>query len=48
VTWKFELHNEAGECAAHGSMATVRVDHEGRPQLLSDAERSALGNSRAC
>lgn len=48
VTWKFELQNKAGECAAHGSMTTVRVDHEGRSQPLSDAEREALGNSRAC
>jgi hypothetical protein len=29
-------------------MATVRVDHEGRPQPLSDAERMALENSCAC
>jgi acyl-CoA thioesterase FadM len=42
VTWKFELQNEAGECAARGSMTTVRVDHQGRPQPLSDAERTAL------
>jgi acyl-CoA thioesterase FadM len=47
VTWKFELQNDAGECAAHGSMTTVRVDHEGRPQPLSNAERMALENSCA-
>jgi len=44
VTWKFELQNEAGECAVHGSMTTVRVDHEGRPQSLTTAERTALEN----
>lgn len=48
VTWKFEIQNEAGECAAQGSMTTVRVDHEGRVQPLSDAERMALENCRAC
>ena len=48
VTWKFEIQNEAGECAARGGMTTVRVDREGRPQPLGDAERTALANSRAC
>ena len=42
VTWKFELLNEAGECAACGSMTTVRVDQNGLPQSLSNAERAGL------
>jgi YbgC/YbaW family acyl-CoA thioester hydrolase len=39
VSWSFEVVNAAGEVAAFGSMTNVRVDHEGRPKLISDAER---------
>ena len=42
VTWIFEVLNAAGEIAAFGSMTNVRVDHEGRPKLISDLERAAL------
>jgi len=42
VTWGFEILTAAGETAAFGSMTTVRVDHEGRPQLISAAERAGL------
>lgn len=42
VDWHFEVINAGGEVAAFGSMTNVRVDHEGRPQLLSATERAAL------
>ena len=42
VSWDFEVLNAAGEIAAFGSMTNVRVDHEGRPKLISDLERAAL------
>ena len=42
ITWNFEVHNEAGEIAAAGSMTNVRVDGEGRPQAITEAERAAL------
>ncbi|MEO5913994.1 MAG: thioesterase family protein [Luteolibacter sp.] len=42
VTWDFEILNAAGETAAAGSMTTVRVDHLGKPQLISAAERQAF------
>jgi acyl-CoA thioesterase FadM len=40
--WNFEILNAAGEVAAFGSMTNVRVDREGRPQIISDEERAAL------
>jgi acyl-CoA thioester hydrolase len=43
VTWDFEALTISGELAAHGSVTTVRVNHEGKPQLISDEERAALG-----
>jgi acyl-CoA thioester hydrolase len=42
VTWNFEVLDPTGETAAIGSVTTVRVNHEGRPQLISDEERQAL------
>lgn len=42
VTWCFEVINAAGETAASGSMTNVRVDHEGRPVLITDDERLKL------
>jgi acyl-CoA thioester hydrolase len=42
VTWDFEVLNRAGEVAAGGSMTNVRVDHLGKPQLISPDERAAL------
>jgi acyl-CoA thioester hydrolase len=42
LTWDFEVVNAAGEVAAFGSMTNVRVDHEGRPKLISDEERQQL------
>jgi YbgC/YbaW family acyl-CoA thioester hydrolase len=42
VCWNFEILTAAGECAAHGNMTTVRVDHTGCPQKIPAAERAAL------
>ncbi len=42
VTWDFEILTASGDLAAFGSVTTVRVNHEGRPQLITDAERAAL------
>lgn len=42
VTWDFEILTASGGLAAFGSVTTVRVNHEGRPQLISDAERAVL------
>jgi YbgC/YbaW family acyl-CoA thioester hydrolase len=44
VTWNFSVVNASGETAARGSVTTVRVNHEGRPQPLDAQERSALGS----
>ena len=43
VTWDFEVLSESGEVAALGSITTVRVNHEGRTQPITDEERRALG-----
>jgi YbgC/YbaW family acyl-CoA thioester hydrolase len=43
VTWDFEVLTSSGDVAAYGSVTTVRVDHEGKPRALSDAERAAFG-----
>ncbi len=42
LTWDFEVLNATGEIAAFGSVTTVRVNGEGRPQLITAAERAAL------
>jgi YbgC/YbaW family acyl-CoA thioester hydrolase len=42
VTWDFEVRTAAGELAASGSVTTVRVNHEGKPQLITADERAAL------
>ncbi len=42
VTWNFEGLNSAGEIAAIGEMTNVRVDHEGKPKLISTQEREQL------
>lgn len=42
VQWLFEVINAAGEVAALGRVTTVRVNHEGRPQIISDHERMLL------
>lgn len=42
VTWNFEILTKSGELASFGSVTTVRVNHEGRPQLLNEAERAQL------
>ena len=42
VTWNFKVLTATGEIAAFGSVTTVRVNHEGKPQLISDKERNAL------
>ncbi|MEI6653923.1 MAG: acyl-CoA thioesterase [Verrucomicrobiota bacterium] len=46
VTWNFEVINAAGATAAHGSITTVRVDHQGRPQALAVHERMKLEEHR--
>ena len=43
VTWDFEVLTASGELAAFGSITTVRVNHEGRPQLITDAGARRLG-----
>jgi YbgC/YbaW family acyl-CoA thioester hydrolase len=43
LTWNFEIVTCSGETAAFGSVTTVRVDHEGKPRLIGDDERAALG-----
>ena len=42
VAWTFEVLNAGGEIAAFGSMTNVRVDHEGKPILISEDERAKL------
>lgn len=42
LTWNFEVLNATGETAAFGSVTTVRVNHEGSPQLITAAERAAM------
>jgi YbgC/YbaW family acyl-CoA thioester hydrolase len=45
VTWNFEVLTSTGDLAAFGSVTTVRVDHEGKPRPISDAERAVLERS---
>jgi len=42
MIWNFEVLDAAGEIAAFGSMTNVRVDHQGRPVLISDDEKAKL------
>ncbi len=42
LTWEFDIV-KGEEIAAQGAVTTVRVNHEGRPQEISTAERAALG-----
>jgi acyl-CoA thioester hydrolase len=43
VTWDFEILSAAtGDLAAFGAVTTVRVNHEGKPQLISESERAIL------
>ena len=42
VTWNFEVLTASGDLAAFGSVTTVRVNHEGKPQLITGQERRAL------
>lgn len=42
ITWEFEVLNPSAEIAAFGKVVTVRVNAEGKPQAISDAERAAL------
>lgn len=42
VTWTFEILTATGDLAAFGSVTTVRVNHEGKPQLITEAERAVL------
>jgi YbgC/YbaW family acyl-CoA thioester hydrolase len=47
LTWNFEVLTSTGETAAFGSVTTVRVDAEGRPQLITEAERAAMAAKAA-
>lgn len=42
LAWSFQVLNSTGEIAAFGGMTNVRVDHEGKPRLISDDERWRL------
>lgn len=42
ITWDFEVLNAGGEIAAFGSMTNVRVNHEGKPVLISEDEKAKL------
>ena len=42
VTWSFEILTKSGDLASFGSVTTVRVNHDGRPQLLTETERAKL------
>lgn len=42
LSWAFEVTNAAGEVAAFGSLTNVRVDRDGRPQLISIEDRQQL------
>jgi len=42
INWNFAVLTSTGETAAFGSVTTVRVNAEGRPQLITTAERAAL------
>lgn len=42
IAWDFQVLNAAGEVAAFGSMTNVRVDHQGKPILISPDERRKL------
>ncbi len=46
ITWDFQVLNAAREVAAHGSMTNVRVDHRGKPTLITTDERQKLGYER--
>jgi acyl-CoA thioester hydrolase len=43
MQWDFQVLNAAEEIAAFGSMTCVRVDHHGKPVLITDDERLKLG-----
>lgn len=47
LVWDFEVVKEDGETAATGSITTVRVNHLGRPQLISNEERALLSSPPA-
>jgi YbgC/YbaW family acyl-CoA thioester hydrolase len=42
LTWNFEILTSFGDLAAFGSVTIVRVDHEGKPQAISNDERARL------
>jgi len=47
VTWDFEIITIASETAAFGSVTTVRVDGQGKPQRISEEERALLTEVRS-
>jgi len=47
VAWEFEVLTASGDLAAFGSVTTVRVNHEGKPQLITEVERTALEGETA-
>lgn len=42
ITWEFQVLDGAGAIAAFGGMTNVRVNHVGRPVLITDEERARL------
>ena len=44
IAWNFQVLNAAQEVAAHGSMTNVRVDHQGKPIIITQDERQRLGH----
>ena len=42
ITWNFEVITAEGQIAAQGSVTTVRVDHRGLAQPISQEERDRL------
>lgn len=42
VTWDFQVLGATGDIAAFGSMTNVRVGSTGKPEVISDDERSKL------
>ena len=42
ITWHFEILNSDGDIAALGTMTTVRVNQQGRPQEINETERQRL------
>ncbi|MGJ8643897.1 MAG: acyl-CoA thioesterase [Luteolibacter sp.] len=42
VTWLFQILKDDGKVAASGEMVTAKVNNQGKPAKLEDAERAVL------